>query len=257
MQSLFDSFSDATLRRLFKFVLKRSLGRFLRDELVLEQVTVSSRNGLISIVDLELDPAAINEEFFINSAFQLRRCTIKRLESSISYSSLLKDGFKTSLHGVEVEVEPNDSNIEGNTAANSNRESQSPKAGSSSSSKQGQEVGGIPEDSSGIGYLVEWVEVLVLSIQASVFDVKVSIVPRDPLLHICVVNIAAVQYVNAGNSQVEYETSLSEASKSVFMHQSSDTASKSILDERLLKVAIAPVNSFVKYFMISFIFSTF
>ena len=129
MQSMFDSFSDATLRRLFKFVLKRSIGRFLRDELALEQVTVSSRNGILIIVDLDLDPVAINEELFVGSPIQLRRCTIKRLESAISYSSLLKDGFKTSLHGVDIELEPN-------TNATTTNTSTSTSAPSLSSSKE-------------------------------------------------------------------------------------------------------------------------
>jgi hypothetical protein len=246
MQSIFDSFSDATLRRLFKFVLKRSIGRFLCDELALEQVTVSSRQGVLSIIDLIINPIAINEEFFASSPLQLRRCTIKRLESAISYSSLLKDGFKISFHGVEIELEPNTTSHSA-PSSSSSRKSNSNSNEVYSDSKihnPGQTNPTVSDDTksidtSGLGFLVEWVEVLVLSIQASVHDVKISIAASSSTSSpfACEIHVSDILYVNAGNSQINHETSVSEASK--LNHSNMNMkGSTSILHEKLLKVSV-------------------
>lgn len=241
MQSIFDSFSDATLRRLFKFVLKRSLGRFLRDELVLEQVTVNSRNGTISIADLELNPQSINNEIFVDSPLKLRRCMIKRLECSMSYNSLLKDGFKTCLYGVDIGIEPNTINTRSESSSSSSSDSDKvPVSGNYYSKSSNSHNSGTTSlkdesanfDSSGLGFLVSWVEVLIHSIQASVHDIEISIASNTSPT--CVINISDIQYLNASNSQVNHETSISEASK---LYQSSMRGSTSILNDKLLKVS--------------------
>ena len=51
--------TDPALRRLYKFVVKRLIGQYLADDLDMEQLNVSMRQGTIELNDLNLDPEAI------------------------------------------------------------------------------------------------------------------------------------------------------------------------------------------------------
>ena len=105
--SLFDQFSDETLKRVFKFVLKRVIGRYLIDDIVLNQISVQSRDGIVKIFSLNVDCDVINNEFLAASTlFRVKKCSITKLEAKISYSSLLSEGFKLYIQGIDLVLEP-------------------------------------------------------------------------------------------------------------------------------------------------------
>ena len=64
METFFNKLTDIGLRRLYKFILKRTIGVYLESELLIEQLEVSSREGLVTLNDLKLNCDLINEDYF-------------------------------------------------------------------------------------------------------------------------------------------------------------------------------------------------
>ena len=78
--NLLEKLTDIGLRRLYKFVLKRSIGRYLDEELRLDQVKVQSRDGLVTINNVGLNCDVLNEEIMnlsVESAFILKRASVE------------------------------------------------------------------------------------------------------------------------------------------------------------------------------------
>jgi hypothetical protein len=63
MESFFSKLTDIGLRRLYKFILKRTIGIYLESELLIEQLHVSSRDGMVTLNDLKLSCDLINEDY--------------------------------------------------------------------------------------------------------------------------------------------------------------------------------------------------
>ena len=105
--SLFDQFSNETLKRVFKFVLKRVIGQYLKEDIVLDQIYVHSRDGVVKIFSLNIDVDLINNEYLNGvGTFRIKSFSIDKLEAIISYSSLLSEGFKLFVSGINIVLEP-------------------------------------------------------------------------------------------------------------------------------------------------------
>lgn len=213
--SLFDQFSDETLKRVFKFVLKRVIGRYLIDDIVLNQISVQSRDGIVKIFSLNVDCDVINNEFLASSTlFRVKMCTITKLEAKISYSSLLSEGFKLYIHGIDLVLEPfpasyipdvmlegaknNDYNqhIHNNTdqlqhssPMSSSSHHQNNRISSSVPSLppnnhdikrrhqplQQQNMAKTSEGQEGLSFIMGWIEILIASLQVIFEDIRVVI----------------------------------------------------------------------------------
>lgn len=64
MDTFFSRLTDLGLRRLYKFILKRTIGLYFESELLIEQLHVSSREGLVTLYDLKLSCDLLNEDYF-------------------------------------------------------------------------------------------------------------------------------------------------------------------------------------------------
>ena len=62
-ETFFSKLTDIGLRRLYKFILKRTIGVYLDSELLIEQLQVSSRDGLVTLHDLRLSCDLLNEDY--------------------------------------------------------------------------------------------------------------------------------------------------------------------------------------------------
>ena len=101
--NIFSSITDIGLRRVYKFVLQRVLGPFLDDDLLLDQVSLSSRDGRVEIDDIALSCEQLNG-FLGDAPFRLRSCKLGHLAATLSYSNMLEDGISLTVSGVILEI---------------------------------------------------------------------------------------------------------------------------------------------------------
>jgi hypothetical protein len=52
---MFQQITDLVLRRIYKFLLKRTIGKYLQGELLIEQLVVESREGVVTLHDIRLN----------------------------------------------------------------------------------------------------------------------------------------------------------------------------------------------------------
>ena len=182
MAAIFNALSNIALRRLFKFAVKRAIGKYLEDELLLDQLTVQSREGVISLTNISLNCTMLNEEFLSGLPFKLISLSIDKLEAKLSYSSLLAEGFKFRVERICVILEPNSraavsTEINHNDAAGS----QSTFHSNNSRSTDTPDIPSKDFDPSslnndvndGMAFIANWVEVLIAGLQVSVEDVDI------------------------------------------------------------------------------------
>ncbi|CAK4947130.1 unnamed protein product [Aphanomyces euteiches] len=99
--------TDPALKRLYKFVLKRVLGRFLQHELDLSQLQVHLRQGTLHLVELELHADAINEMLAASGLpFQMKRGFLGSVKVTVSYTNLLHESCLVAIEDVDLVLEP-------------------------------------------------------------------------------------------------------------------------------------------------------
>ncbi|RHY40984.1 hypothetical protein DYB34_007991 [Aphanomyces astaci] len=99
--------TDPALKRLYKFVLKRVLGRFLQHDLDMSQLQVHLRQGTLHLVELELNAAAINELLATSGVpFQMKRGFVGSVKVTVSYSNLLNESCLVAIDDIDIVLEP-------------------------------------------------------------------------------------------------------------------------------------------------------
>ncbi len=102
--------TDPALKRLYKFILKRVIGRFLLDELDLDQLDVHLRAGQIELYDLALDAAIINA-YLEEMPFQVQSGYVGSVKVVISYSNLMKESLVVEIDSVDLVMIPTCSSL--------------------------------------------------------------------------------------------------------------------------------------------------
>jgi hypothetical protein len=178
MNSILDQLTDLGLRRLFKFVLKRAIGRYLKDELTLDQLEVKSREGLVRLLSLEFNCQLLNNEYFKGLNIRLKSAIMTSLEAKLSYSSILSEGFTIKIDKITVEVEMNQNKCDDR----SNKEYNSNAADIDTANNRLQETAQTEElheqtssPSEGVAYIANWIEVFIASLKLEVKDVIINI----------------------------------------------------------------------------------
>mmetsp|Transcript_23429 Transcript_23429/g.34384 ORF Transcript_23429/g.34384 Transcript_23429/m.34384 type:complete len:2514 (+) Transcript_23429:183-7724(+) len=173
-----NNLQDQTLRRLYKFILKRVLGQYLESELLLEQLDVQSRQGTVVLRDLRLNTAVLNE-YLSNSPFVIIEAEVAELEASISYNTLLCDGCNVVSKGVRVLVAP---------TTHHSRPSRLPKMSKNSEGnrrKPPSDPVGISahpdEDDGSLGFIAQWIEVVIARLKVSIEDLHIVVLESSPL----------------------------------------------------------------------------
>jgi hypothetical protein len=211
MNYIFDSFSDATLRRLFKFVLKRVLGKYLDEDVVLDQIQVQSRKGTVAISNLLLNVAVINEEIFSNFPIKLICFKIASLEGRISYSSILSEGFHLEINGVHMTFKE-DVDYQKSSSLDSQFTIPIPLSSTISNiedfdSKSASSVG-----RESLSFIANWIDVLITSVYVTVSNLTIVLETKNSL-DSCLFTVSKFQYSNSQANQFRGDSSVSLTSK--------------------------------------------
>ena len=111
--------TDPALKSLYKFVLKRLIGRYLaHDELDLDQLDVHVRAGKIELCDLKLNANVLNAEWFdfwssssqksgYNAPFRIEKGYIGSVRVTISYAKILTESCTVEFDDIELLLVPN------------------------------------------------------------------------------------------------------------------------------------------------------
>ena len=194
MDYIFSHLTDIGLRRLYKFILKRALGKYLQDELLIEQLQVVSREGIVRLSDICFDVNILNDEFLSKSPLKIVAMTISELEVHISYKTLLTDSCRFIVDSVEIVLAPNENYAEAvRSGARKDTGVSSPVSGVISSGREGigrdgrdsakdndQDVDHNEDDDfsddsqqDGTSFIANWIEIIIARLQVSVKQLSV------------------------------------------------------------------------------------
>jgi hypothetical protein len=177
MDYVFNKLTDIGLRRLYKFVLKRTIGKYLEDELLIDQLEVRSRDGIVRLSDIRFSAAVLNEELLDALPIKIVSLTVSELEVHLSYKTLLTDSCRFVVDKVDIVIAPNELYV---------------KSKASSQPKTTEERSGevpappVPEQTSmegqkGLSFIAHWIEVVVARLQVQVNSVNVTFqIPAKP-----------------------------------------------------------------------------
>ena len=99
--------TDPALKRLYKFILKRFIGRFLRDELDLEQLEVSMHRGAIELTDLQLCEDALNDAVAsLEVPIRIASGFLGRVKAKLCYTNILEESLTIELDGLTLVALP-------------------------------------------------------------------------------------------------------------------------------------------------------
>lgn len=101
----FKRLTQPAMRRLYKFALKRLIGRYLLEEITSEQLDVSLTNGRVHLDDVHLDCDELNALLGENAAVHIVRGYIGSVELNLSYTTE-NPRCSIELHNIEVFVAP-------------------------------------------------------------------------------------------------------------------------------------------------------
>jgi hypothetical protein len=168
MQSIFDRLSNIGLRRLFKFAVKRAIGRYLENELLIDQLTIQSRDGVISLSQLSLNCALLNSEYLTSLPVKLVEVSIASLEAKLSYSSLLSEGFQFVVRGLNIVLEPGEINVQAPPISRA-----ASRSGSSVANRGDEALSDNTDAEDGMAFIANWLEVLVSGLRVTVEDIYI------------------------------------------------------------------------------------
>ncbi|TMW62110.1 hypothetical protein Poli38472_009603 [Pythium oligandrum] len=105
----FKQLTDPALKRLYKFVLKRLIGRFLaEDEIDLDQLDVHLRSGRLELCDLLLNAEVLNREVCEANGlpFRVKKGYLGSVRVTISYTNILSESCLVEIDDIEVILVP-------------------------------------------------------------------------------------------------------------------------------------------------------
>ena len=191
MDFFFNKFTDAGLRRLYKFVLKRTIGSYLQSELLIEQLEVSSREGLVTLSDLNFNCGLINDMYLSTAPFNIVSFGIDTLTATISYNAVLNDGCTFTAGGVTVTLEPKNPTTTGTSSGPGLLTAKSDESVGNIDAVIKDDVPiSIPqptprldklqsdEGQEGLTFIANWIEVVIARLKVNVDDIRIII--RDP-----------------------------------------------------------------------------
>lgn len=182
MDYFLSTITDISLRRLYKFVLKRTIGKYLEDELLIDQLEVHSRDGLVRLNDIRLSADILNEEFADVLPIKVVSIAVTQLEVYLSYRTLLTDSCRFVVKGVNIVIAPNElyAKMKGNSKV---RTKAVPGGGGDTAMEvpPPHEVPqSAPEGQKSLSFIANWIEVIVARLQVQIEDINITLeLPRD------------------------------------------------------------------------------
>ena len=111
VMDLLDSLFFSPLKRLYAFILKKSIGKFLKSPLLLDQLDVQLNAGVVELRDLELSVEALNE-LCVDLPVSVVCASVSLIRLRIPWHSLLTESVLVELSGLELVVQPvSDTNL--------------------------------------------------------------------------------------------------------------------------------------------------
>jgi hypothetical protein len=172
MDYIFHSLSDIALRRVYKFVLKQTIGKYLKDDLLIDQLKVQTREGIIRINDLELDCIKLNDEIG-HLPFSIAKASINEIEAFVSYSTLLTESCRFVVDTITINVEPNSRFTPSGLGLS---ETDSPKF-CDASTHLDQDTGISDEAEEGLTFIAQWIEIIVAKLRIAVKNIAIQLNP--------------------------------------------------------------------------------
>jgi hypothetical protein len=177
MDYVFNKLTDIGLRRLYKFVLKRTIGKYLEDELLIDQLEVKSRDGIVRLSDIRFSAAVLNEELFDALPVKIVSLTVSELEVHLSYKTLLTDSCRFVVDKVDIVIAPNELFVK--SKANSQSKATDERTGEVPAPPVAEQTS--MEGQKGLSFIAHWIEVVVARLQVQVNSVNVTFqIPAKP-----------------------------------------------------------------------------
>lgn len=240
MDYFFQGLQDISLRRIYKFVLKRTLGKYLKDELLLEQLEVDSRDGNVKLSNLNINEDLINEELS-GIPLKISSIQVNEIQVKISYSALVKDSFFFQVDTLQIVLEPNSkwsSNISENSSSPSNPNCVVQEQSGEIITDEGQE---------GLSFIAQWIEVIIAKLKVSIKNINISIAIPSYQSKIdksrLVFQFSDINYFNSDPSFFRLDQSNLDLSASIL--NGSDINSKSIIGTKKVIISFILLFSLI------------
>lgn len=234
MNTIFESITDATLRRIYKLVLKRTIGKYLEDELLIDQLQVQSRDGKFFARNLRLSPDLLNEEVFNQTPIKLLSLVIEELSVAISYSSLVSDGLQLDISSINVAVCPNLNIATPREFSDSDESDDDIPADRSSTHIPATDTS--DEGKEGLSFVGTWIEVIVAKLRATIKEVNISLFSNEKVSEdSCFLKISLqnLSFFNADPSGEAHGSSM-QLSRSVMSSMYQSTAINSLSSTKVM-----------------------
>jgi hypothetical protein len=176
MPSLLHCLSDYSLPRVYKFILKRTIGHYLQDDLLIQQLQVNSKDGELILRDLALSASLINEEIFSNSLLCLHSAKINVVRAYLSFSSLLTEGCRFEIDNIHIVLQPNPNMINKSKHGSTYKQSTSINPSlKCQTGEQAEESFASEEGREGLHLIANWIEVIIAKLQVLIKSVTIDV----------------------------------------------------------------------------------
>lgn len=172
---IIDRLADSSLKRVYKYILKKAIGEYLVEDLTLEQLNVESRCGRITVNDLAFDVEKINSEHLNNSIpFMLKSVHIETLEGQIQYTTILTEGCSLRFNDITIVLVPRTETTSSNAAV-------------STFSAQTDEYKDSDNetDNDDLSFIAEWVDIIVSRMKVDATNINIIVVSESSSIHFC------------------------------------------------------------------------
>lgn len=185
MDFILNRLTDMGLRRLYKFVLKRTIGKYLEDDLLIEQLEVISRDGVVKLKDIRFSADVLNEEFLSALPVKIVSFTVSVLGVHLSYNTILTDSCRFVIEDVDIVIAPNElySKLQSTAKKPKERSVGSEQVPTTQPEPQRAQPEHTSEEGQrSLSFIANWIEIIVarLQVQVGTMNITFRIPSVDP-----------------------------------------------------------------------------
>lgn len=172
--------TNPALKRLYKFILKRAIGRFLRDELDLGQLDVHMRAGVIELTNLQLSSEALNEALGSDLPVHIASGFLGRVKVKLCYTNILEESLTIDLDNLTLLMVPNNSGTNDTKSqvdaatTNQHNDGQQTDGQNSPDRKSGDQ-----QAREGLDFLASWIDKIMSKIKIRVSNLAIHLKMKE------------------------------------------------------------------------------
>jgi hypothetical protein len=167
---MFSRLTDLGLRRIYKFLIKRTIGKYLENELLIDQIEVISGEGVVNLTDITLNCSIINDEFCKFLPIQFASISISLLKIYLSYSSFVTKSCRFVVENIDVVIVPNEKIINNSSPPSSPIPVEPCGLVQNNFASIGTKYS---EEEQGINFIANWIELVIAGLQLSIINLNV------------------------------------------------------------------------------------